>query len=269
MAPTHPQAVAIQGRPRRSAPILNWEYPRRPSAGGLYGYLGNRHQSIFQIGLALPVLFPCAMDESYCRIRIFRGHADGRIKHRTVRFDQKRGNAMIRLPECCSAAFLVMMLAPVFAIAFAGGPRQEKAVSPAAPAQSYVVASGESITQIAKTLHAANKLQDLINAPNVGCRVYIQHESDVATNQAEVHDAADDIFQILEGTAIFVLGGQLDAAKETQPGEWRAPGITGGKEYKVGKGDMLIVPRGTPHRRITSGLDVTFMLIKSFAPVKK
>jgi mannose-6-phosphate isomerase-like protein (cupin superfamily) len=90
----------------------------------------------------------------------------------------------------------------------------------------------------------------------------------VATNQGEVHDAADDIFLILEGTAIFILGGKLDAPKETQPGEWRAPGISGGKEVKVNKGDVLIVPRGTPHRRITSGLDVTLMLIKSSAPVK-
>jgi mannose-6-phosphate isomerase-like protein (cupin superfamily) len=148
---------------------------------------------------------------------------------------------------------------------------QEKAQSqkmPSPPAQPYVVVTAPAIDATAKELHSANKLQDLINAGNIGCRVYIQHEADVATNQGEVHDAADDIFIILEGTAIFILGGKLDAPKETQPGEWRAPGISGGKEFRVNKGDVLIVPRGTPHRRITSGLDVTLMLIKSSTPVK-
>lgn len=147
--------------------------------------------------------------------------------------------------------------------------KSESNRAPSTAAQPYVVATAQSVDAIVKDLHAANKLQNLISADNIGCRVYIQHEKDVSTNQAEVHDAADDIFLIMEGTTTYVLGGKLDAPKETQPGEWRAPGITGGKEFKVNKGDILVVPRGTPHQRITAGLDVTFMVIKSFVPAKK
>jgi mannose-6-phosphate isomerase-like protein (cupin superfamily) len=166
------------------------------------------------------------------------------------------------------------LLLAVVALAFGrdgDSSAQEKPSSgrmPSLPAQPYVVATAQTIDAAAKELHAANKLQDLINAANVGCRVYVQHEADVATNQAEVHDAADDVFIILDGTAIFILGGMLDAPRETQPGEWRAPGISAGKEIRVNKGDVIIVPRGTPHRRVTSGMDVTLMLIKSSTPAK-
>jgi mannose-6-phosphate isomerase-like protein (cupin superfamily) len=160
----------------------------------------------------------------------------------------------------------------LLAVALNQGPyAQEKPMTqkmPPSPAQPYVVATAQALAGTIKDLQATNKAQDLINAGSIGCRVFIQHEKDVASNQGEVHEAADDIFVILEGSATFVLGGTLDAPKETQPGEWRAPGISGGKEFTVSKGGVLIVPRGTPHRRITTGLDVTLMVIKSFAPAK-
>jgi len=181
---------------------------------------------------------------------------------------------MIRMFGLYSALTAASLLLAIFIMAFGqerNSNMQDKtsaARAPSMPAQPYVVATAPSIDSTIKDLHSANKLQNLIGADNIGCRVFIQHELDVTTNQAEVHDAADDVFIIMEGTATFVLGGKLDAPKETQPGEWRAPGITGGKEFKVNKGDIIIVPRGTPHRRITAGLDVTLMVIKSSAPAK-
>ncbi len=181
---------------------------------------------------------------------------------------------MIRMIGWYSALAAASLLVVIFTTAIGqdkGSNPQNKTASaraPSAPAQPYVVATAQSIDATIRELHAANKLQNLISADNLGCRVYIQHELDVSTNQAEVHDAADDIFIIMEGTTRYVLGGKLDAPKETQPGEWRAPGITGGKEVKVDKGDIIIVPRGTPHQRITAGLDVTLMVIKSSLPAK-
>jgi mannose-6-phosphate isomerase-like protein (cupin superfamily) len=182
---------------------------------------------------------------------------------------------MARVFGFYAAMTAASLLLTVFALALSrdgGSNEQEKSSSqriPSAPAQPYVVTTAHTIDGTVKELHSANKLQDLINGANIGCRVFVQHEADVATNQGEVHDAADDIFIILDGSAIFILGGTLDGPKETQPGEWRAAGISGGKEFKVNKGDIIIVPRGTPHRRVTSGLDVTLMLVKSFTPVKK
>jgi len=51
------------------------------------------------------------------------------------------------------------------------------------------------------------------------------------------------------------------------PGEWHATGSEGSKSVMLGKGDMLIIPRGTLHKRSTED-SVTFMLISNPAPAK-
>lgn len=179
---------------------------------------------------------------------------------------------LIRLHSALAAASLLLAaFTPAFGRQGTSNP-QDKAASarePSTPAQPFVVLTAPSIDGTIKELHTTNKLQNFMSGDNIGCRVFIQHEQDVSTNQAEVHDGADDVFIIMAGAARFVLGGRLDSPKEVQPGEWRASGITGGKEFKAGKGDVIIVPRGTPHRRITAGQDVTLMVIKASAPANK
>ena len=39
--------------------------------------------------------------------------------------------------------------------------------------------------------------------------------------------------------------------KPGQPGEWLAPRSKGSTSIDMSKGDMLIIPRGTPHKRTT------------------
>ncbi len=175
---------------------------------------------------------------------------------------------MVRQIGLYSSIAVVSSLIAIGASTFGGEKDITTQDKPSSPAQPFVVMPAQAIDGIIKDLQPANKLQGLIGADNIGCRVYIQHEKDVTTNQAEVHDANDDIFVILGGSTTFILGGQLDSPKETQPGEWRASAITGGKEVKAGKGDVIIVPRGNPHRRITTGPDVTLMVIKVSAPAK-
>jgi mannose-6-phosphate isomerase-like protein (cupin superfamily) len=138
--------------------------------------------------------------------------------------------------------------------------------APSTASQPFLFVTGQAMAEAIKELQPGNGTKNLINGAAISCRAYLQHEKDVATNQAEVHDGADDIFIIQEGTATFILGGKLDAPTEIQPGEWRAANIAGGQEFKLAKGDMIVVPRGTPHRRITAGQDVTFLIIKAFAP---
>ena len=50
-------------------------------------------------------------------------------------------------------------------------------------------------------------------------------------------------------------------------GEWHATGSTGSKSMILVKGDMLLIPRGTLHKRSTED-SVTFMLISNPAPAK-
>jgi mannose-6-phosphate isomerase-like protein (cupin superfamily) len=95
--------------------------------------------------------------------------------------------------------------------------------------------------------------------------VAIQHEKNKAGAAAEVHDASDDVYYVLEGAATLQLGGKLDAPQEVQTGEWRGASISGGQTFTVNKGDLIIVPRGTPHQRSTKGQDFTMILIKIYA----
>ena len=64
---------------------------------------------------------------------------------------------------------------------------------------------------------------------------------------AEIHTLDTDIVYVLEGTATFVTGGKAVEAKTIAPNEIRGSAIEGGDTRKLVKGDVIIVPAGTPH----------------------
>jgi glc operon protein GlcG len=64
---------------------------------------------------------------------------------------------------------------------------------------------------------------------------------------AEVHLEDTDIIYVLDGTATFVTGGTVAGAKTVEPGEIRGTAIRGGEARHISKGDVLVVPNGTPH----------------------
>ncbi len=64
---------------------------------------------------------------------------------------------------------------------------------------------------------------------------------------AEVHELDTDIIYVLDGTAIFVTGGKSVDPKMTAPNEFRSTMIDGGETRNLKKGDVVIVPKGTPH----------------------
>lgn len=63
----------------------------------------------------------------------------------------------------------------------------------------------------------------------------------------EVHTRDTDIIYVLEGTATFITGGTLVDGKTIAPDEIRGPSIRGGEVRRITKGDVIIVPEGTPH----------------------
>ena len=65
--------------------------------------------------------------------------------------------------------------------------------------------------------------------------------------QAEVHAKDADIIYVLDGTATLVTGGTVVEPRTTAPDEVRGRGIEGGETRLLAKGDVLIVPAGTPH----------------------
>src|SRR5437016_7982143 len=141
------------------------------------------------------------------------------------------------------------------------------------PSQStrpFVVMSSQSLDDLQKKLQPENKTEELVDSAGMQLRVAVQHEKNKTGAAAELHDASDDVYYVLDGSATLVLGGKLEAPKETDPGEWRSPRIVDGKTFEIKKGDLVVVPRGTPHQRSTANQDFTMILIKIYAePLKK
>ena len=65
--------------------------------------------------------------------------------------------------------------------------------------------------------------------------------------QVEVHTKDTDIIYVLEGTTVFVTGGSVMGGTSTAPDEIRGTGVQGGETRTLTKGDVVIVPKGTPH----------------------
>ena len=135
--------------------------------------------------------------------------------------------------------------------------------APSSPARPFVVLQAQSLADMERRLRPENKVEELIGGAGMQLRVAVQHDKSRPEAQAEVHDASDDVYYVLEGTATLTLGGKLEAPREVEPGEWRSPRITGGQTFEIKKGDLIIVPRGTPHQR--TGKDFSMILIKIFS----
>jgi quercetin dioxygenase-like cupin family protein len=65
--------------------------------------------------------------------------------------------------------------------------------------------------------------------------------------RVEIHEHDTDIFHIIDGTAEFVTGGTVVDLKMGANGEGMGKEITGGETHHLAKGDVIVIPRGTPH----------------------
>jgi mannose-6-phosphate isomerase-like protein (cupin superfamily) len=63
----------------------------------------------------------------------------------------------------------------------------------------------------------------------------------------EVHTRDTDIIYMLEGVATLVTGGTIVDAKTIEPEEIRGRESKGGETRMITKGDVVVIPNGTPH----------------------
>lgn len=80
---------------------------------------------------------------------------------------------------------------------------------------------------------------------------------------AEVHTKDADIIYVLSGNATFVTGGKVVEPKNIAADEIRGKEISGGETRHLAKGDVIIVPAGTPHwfKEVTAPF--TYYVVKS------
>jgi mannose-6-phosphate isomerase-like protein (cupin superfamily) len=85
-------------------------------------------------------------------------------------------------------------------------------------------------------------------------------ERDKSQEEFEWHENRDHIFQIIAGSTAIEVGGKPKRAHSSKAGEWNAPESENAVKIVLNKGDMLVIPRGVPHKRTTTG-SVTLTLI--------
>ena len=99
-------------------------------------------------------------------------------------------------------------------------------------------------------------------------QIVLTTEKHKSAPEFEWHEGRDHIVQIIDGSTLYEVGGTPTGAKVMPgTGEWHATGATGSKSILMVKGDMLLIPRGTLHKRSTED-SVTFLLISNPVPPK-
>jgi glc operon protein GlcG len=76
-------------------------------------------------------------------------------------------------------------------------------------------------------------------------KVHASHRT--GAGKSEVHTDETDILYVLSGSATFITGGTVVDPVIVEPGEIRGSAIKGGDRRQLAAGDVVIVPKGTPH----------------------
>ena len=71
---------------------------------------------------------------------------------------------------------------------------------------------------------------------------------------------------ILEGEATIVTGGTMIGGKQTGPGQVRGTSIEGGQVQRLTKGDVIVIPAGTPHWFTEVPNSVSYYVVKVIKP---
>ena len=103
--------------------------------------------------------------------------------------------------------------------------------------------------------------QTLFERPNGPYRIYTSF-IDGRKGAADIHEADDEVLVVLSGSAQSTLGGEIPDRNLAAPHEYRGTQIRGGTTRTVGVGDIISMPRGTPHQMDATGGHILYVVIK-------
>ena len=165
------------------------------------------------------------------------------------------------------AAILVL---PQLAGAQNAPARQDRGAAPAAQPAPRAPAPGSPATYksnadlqavLAKAMAGTTDMVSSAVSNTDQYRVNIVHRQKPAG--AIAHPGNTELHYIIEGSGTVVTGGQIIRAAGAAPG---AATIEGGETRKVAKGDVIIVPAGSPHWYSVVDGKITYLEVRFVAP---
>jgi quercetin dioxygenase-like cupin family protein len=166
----------------------------------------------------------------------------------------------LRTAPVAAAAGIALTDAALFAA------KAQAQSAPPAVTAAFQLFTAQTIQDDIKALQAGGN-NNLVDAKTIPCPVVLTTEVAKSAKEYEWHESRDHVLQILEGSTVYELGGTPKDARNTKPGEWLAPAAVGAATVTLKKGDMLVIPRGTLHKRSTAE-SVTFFLISPMGTAK-
>jgi mannose-6-phosphate isomerase-like protein (cupin superfamily) len=94
----------------------------------------------------------------------------------------------------------------------------------------------------------------------------VQTNKRTANGNIEIHEKETDIFYIMDGSATIIVGGTPVEPRQTRPGQMIAKDIQNGQTYNLKKGDVLVIPAGTPHWFKQVNGSINYLTVKSIKP---
>ncbi len=85
-------------------------------------------------------------------------------------------------------------------------------------------------------------------------------------SQVEMHEKETDIIYVTEGEVTYVTGGTMIGGKVSAPNQMLGTDIKGGQSHHLVKGDVIVVPAGTPHWSKEVPTSVSYYIVKVLKP---
>jgi quercetin dioxygenase-like cupin family protein len=123
-----------------------------------------------------------------------------------------------------------------------------------------VLAQAQKVVYVShdKVDAALSKSGSLVTAPDL----LVSGSHRTGPGQVEVHEKETDVFHVIDGEATFVTGGTMVGGKTTKPGQLQGTSITGGETHHLSKGDVMVIPAGTPHWFKEVPKSITYYVVK-------
>jgi len=256
--PTAPKGLAEIGRKSGVADFRQWHFQSCPAGCCGYSFTAARTTATIDIdttstiavtqgfsGVKTDLGFPVEYWDS--RFNTLAAHTGyGWVYSGKLR-KQERGGRLLRTSLTVGIALLIFAAVSVAQDAASGG---------VVPAGIY--ANHEKVAA------ALAKGGPLIDNPNTPAAIKVSGSHRDKPGVVEVHEKETDIFYVSDGEATLIAGGTRVKAKDAAANH--PYDVEGGKTFRLTKGDIMVIPAGSPHWFKEVPKSISYHVVKLTAP---